>query len=186
MNELNLLNFLRVFLDEPYKEFYLREAAKKAKCSVFAAKTYSDILVKQKFLIENRKANLRYLKANLGNTTIKLVKSAITTNDIEKSGLIEHIKDKVQGVSSILIFGSSAKGEDSLESDIDILIIGKKNYLSLSDFEDKIGKKINEHIFSWSEWNKQAKENKAFYVDVLMYGISLYGEKPIVNGNTHG
>jgi predicted nucleotidyltransferase len=183
MNEYNLITFLKLFLNDPYKEFYLREAAKKTKLSVFAAKKYADLLVKEGLLFEERKANLRYFKANLGKSSVRIIKSAFIINEIEKSGVLEYIKENISGISSVMVFGSSAKGEDSLESDIDILIIGKKSTIDLSDFEKKLGRRINEHIFSWSEWNKQSKDNKAFYLDVLMYGISLYGEKPIVNGN---
>ncbi|MBI2110194.1 hypothetical protein HYT51_00230, partial [Candidatus Woesearchaeota archaeon] len=69
---------------------------------------------------------------------------------------------------------------DDKKSDIDLLIIGKNKYLNLEKFTDKINKEITSHIFSWSEWNENAKKNKAYYLDVITYGIPIYGELPIV------
>ena len=62
----------------------------------------------------------------------------------------------------------------------DILVIGKEKQLNLDQFEKIIGKEINLHIFSWSEWNKQAEQNKAFYFEIIIYGVPLHGEMPLV------
>ena len=179
MQELIFLKVVRFFLENPYKEVYLRQLAKELSLSSFAIKKYSDLLVKEELIKEQRIANLRYFKANINNLFFKHLKIAFNINLLLKSGLLDFLKQNLANVSSVVLFGSMAKGEDDKQSDVDILIIGKEKYLNLEKFEEIIGKDITLHIFSWSEWNKQAVENKAFYSDVTSYGITLYGELPL-------
>ena len=178
MQELIFLKVVKFFLENPYEEVYLRQLARKLNLSSFAIKKYADLLVKENFIKEDRKANLRYFKADINNLFFKQLKIAFSIKLILNSGLLDFLKENLANVSSTVLFGSMAKGEDDENSDVDILIIGKEKYLNLKKFEEKIGKDITLHIFSWSEWNKQAVENKAFYSDIIIYGIPMYGELP--------
>ena len=180
MQELKFIKFVEFFLVNPYKEVYIRELAKKLKISPFATKKYADILVKEGLILEEKKANLRYLKANVKNLFYKHAKITYNLRQLLKSGLIEFLKNNLTNVTSIILFGSLAKGEDSDMSDIDILIIGKQKYLSLSEFENKLEKEITLHFFSWSEWNEKAKEDHPFYYEIINHGIPLYGELPLI------
>ncbi|MCX6741852.1 MAG: nucleotidyltransferase domain-containing protein [Candidatus Pacearchaeota archaeon] len=180
MEEIILLKLTSFFLENSYEEFYLRELSKKLKISVFAVKKYADYLLKEGLIQEERKGNLRYFKANLENLFFKHLKISRNINLITKSGLVEFLKENLSNVSSIVLFGSVARGENNKESDIDINIIGKEKTLDLEKFEDKLNKKINLHVLSWSEWNAKVKKDSAFYFDVITQGISLYGELPII------
>ena len=180
MENLIHIKILKFFLDNPYYEVYLRELAKKLKLSPFAAKKYLDLLLKENLITEERKANLRYFKANISNLFFRYMKISFSINILLKSGIIKFLKDNVENVSSIVLFGSMAKGEDDKNSDIDIVVIGKEKSIDLREFEAKFGKEINLHVFSWSKWNKEADHNRAFYFDIIAYGIPLYGELPIV------
>ena len=179
MQELKFIKFVEFFLINPYKEVYIRELAKLLKISPFATKKYADILVKEELILDEKKANLRYLKANLNNLFYKHLKISYNLRQLVQSGLIDFLKNNLANVTSIVLFGSLAKGEDSGESDIDILIIGKKKYLSLNEFEDKLDKEITLHFFSWSEWNDKAKKDNPFYYEIINHGVALYGELPL-------
>lgn len=180
MQELKFIRFVEFFLVNPYKEVYIRELARKLKISPFATKKYADALVKEGLILEEKKANLRYLKANVKNLYYKHTKITYNVRQLLKSNLISFLDTNVANLTSITLFGSFAKGEDSEESDIDILIIGKQKYLSLKEFEDKLDKKITIHFFSWSEWNEKAKEDNPFYFEIINHGIAVNGELPLV------
>ena len=92
----------------------------------------------------------------------------------------EQLNRVIKPNGAIVLFGSVAKGEDSIESDIDIVIIGKEKHIDLNKFEDKIDKEITIHCFSWNEWNKMANKKDPFYYEVINSGIPLYKELPIV------
>lgn len=180
MGELIFIKLMTYFLENPYQEVYLRQLSKKLKLSTFATKKYADLLIKEDLIGEERKANLRYLKPNINNLFFKQLKISLSISKILRSGLIPFLHENVANISSIVLFGSMAKGEDDEKSDMDMVIIGKCKNLDLNKFESDIGREINLHIFGWGEWNKQAKNNKAFYYDVIIYGIPLYGEIPVI------
>lgn len=179
MKENILLEIVSFFIKHSYEEFYLRELSRKLKISVFATKKYLDSLVNENFITEEKKANLRYFKANKASLFFKYSKIAFNLRRLEQVKLIEFIISKIN-TSSIVLFGSMAKGDDEEKSDIDLIIIGNSKYINLSEIEKKLGQKINEHLFRWNEWKQAINKNKAFYYDVLSYGIPLYGEIPIV------
>lgn len=178
MEELLLLKTAKHFLDNPYEEIYLRELARKLKLSPFATKKYADVLLKEGLIIETRKANLRYFKANLANLFFKHLKISLNIKIILDSNLVAFLKENISNVSSIVLFGSFARGENTKKSDVDIVIIGKKKYLNLNKFERKISGDINMHIFSWSDWRNKIKKDKPFYYEVILHGIPLFGELP--------
>jgi len=180
MHEMKFMKFVEFFLVNPYKEVYIRELAKKLKISPFATKKYADVLVKDGLILDEKRANLRYLKANMTNLFFKHIKISYNIRKILKSGLVEYLKENLANVSSIILFGSLAKGEDEERSDIDILIIGKQKHLELDVFRSRLDKEITIHFFSWSEWNGKFKEDHPFYYEVISHGIPLYGELPLL------
>lgn len=180
MKNIILLKIVKFFLEQPYEKVYLRELARKLKLSPYAIKKYTKLLIEENLIKEEKKANLRYFSANINNLFFKQIKIAFSINILLKSGLLDFLKQNLANVSSIALFGSMAKGEDSKESDVDIFVLGKEKYLNLSKFEERIRRRITLHVFSWSEWNKKAKQDAPFYFEIISYGIPLYGELPIV------
>lgn len=180
MQDIKFIECLSYFLENPYSEVYIRELAKKINISPFAAKKYVDLLIKETLVIDERKANLRYIRANVNNPYYKHAKITQTIRKIVQSQVIENLKKHITNLSAIVLFGSCAKGEDTKESDLDMIIIGKKNNLDLHTFEKKLGKEINIHFFSWHEWNKKAKQDSPFYYEIINSGIPLHGELPLI------
>jgi len=110
MQELKFIKFLEFFLENPYKEVYIRELAKKLKISPSATKKYADILVKEGLVIEEKRANLRYIFSNKENLFYKHAKISHNVRKILRSGLIDFLKENISNITSIVLFGSLAKG----------------------------------------------------------------------------
>jgi len=168
------------FFSHPYKEVYLRELARKANVSIFSAKQAVDELVREKILLERKNGNMRYIRANMESLFFKQLKIAFSIKKIEESGLIYYLVENVPAISSIVLFGSIAKGEDDENSDVDLLIIGKKRKIDLSKFEKKIGREIRAIVMKWSEWREYIKKDRALYREIITNGIVLYGNMPVV------
>ncbi len=175
-----LFKIIEYFVLNPYKQTYIRELARILKLSPFVVKKYVDVLVRKKILLEERKAKMRYIKPNLSNLVFKYIKITYSIYQLVNSGLIDFLVQNIPNVSSIVLFGSLAQGKDTLDSDIDLLVIGKRKSINLIKFEDHLGRTISLHIYSWTEWKKKVKHDPAFYNEVLAYGVPLYGELPIV------
>ncbi len=180
MEDFKFIKFTKYFLENPYDEVYLREIAKKVNLSPSASKKYADILVKKKIIIEEKKSNLRLFRANNPNLFYKSLKKANSINKILNSGILNELLEKSINITSVVLFGSVAKGEDSFESDIDILVIGKKGEFREEKFEKKLDKSIQLHFFSWKDWNKKFKEDNPFYYEVINQGIPIFGELPLI------
>ncbi len=171
---------LELFFDEPFREFHLREAARKANVSAPTAKIQLDKFAKKGIIEKSSKANLSLFKANTKSKRFQLLKTAYFLEKMEKSGLVEEIKKRLRP-QAIVLFGSTARGEDSRESDIDLLVISKnKQDIEQYAFEKKLGREINMTVFFPGEWRKKASEDKPFYQRILIEGIVLEGELPVV------
>jgi len=176
-----VLNALGFFVENPYEEIHLREFSRRLKISVNSSQRFLGLFLNEGLIKEEKKANLRYFKANLDSIVFRNIKITISLKKLENSGLIGALKEIV---SYAVLFGSMAKGFDDFKSDIDLVCIGS-NAKEIKDiivkYQEKIDKEIIPHIFSWPEWKKQANANKAFYQDVISTGINLIGEMPLAN-----
>jgi predicted nucleotidyltransferase len=172
-----VLKALGFFVENPYSEIYLREFGRKMEISPNSAQRFLNLFLKQGFIIEFWKGNLRYFKANLNSIVFRNIKITFSLKRLEDSGLIMNLKENF---SNVVLFGSISKGTDDIGSDVDILCIGIKKGMDFSEFEKKLEREINPHIFTLARWKEQKKENKAFYQNVLT-GINLVGEMPLVD-----
>ena len=87
---------------------------------------------------------------------------------LSESGLIEYLEEKLFP-KVIVLFGSYRKGEDMIDSDIDLFVECKKEELNLSLFEKKLKRKIQLHFKEdFNSFPKELKNN-------IINGIVLYG-----------
>lgn len=173
------MRVLGFFIKHPHNEFYLREISRKTGLSASAVKKYCDLLVGEKLLEESRKGNLRYFKPNLESRLYLGIKSSLNAQAVIKAGIVDYILENIPNTSSITLFGSMAQGLDDENSDIDLLVIGKRP-AKRPDYPEKLGRELNVHTYSWQQWKKKAGEDPAFYNEVVSKGTSLYGEKPTI------
>lgn len=171
---------LVLFFKQPFAQFHLRGVAKECLVSPPTAKTQLAKLVRGGLVEKTKKANLVLFKANAESVRFKLLKAAYSLEGIEKSGLLPYLELQLQPLSLVL-FGSTANGADGPESDTDLLVISKnKKELDMADFEKKLGRKIECFIYTPVEWGKKALADKPFYQRILIEGIALLGELPVV------
>jgi len=157
--------------DDPYRKFYLRELSKKLKISPSSVKKALDRLSKYNLIKENKFGNLRIISGNMEEILLKHIK---LTKNIE---FIQPLIKKILPATSIILYGSFAKGENTKQSDIDICVITnrKKDY----DFHDFKSHNLQIMLLSPVKWKENKKSNPA-YIREVMQGVLLYGEKPIL------
>jgi predicted nucleotidyltransferase len=115
------------------------------------------------------KINFTSIKLNRDNSKSIQLKKIKNLELIYESGLAEFLDNKYPG-TTIILFGSYSKGEDTIDSDIDIAIIGtKEKNINLDRFEKLLKRKIIlNHYSSFKEIHKYLKEN-------LLNGILIKG-----------
>ena len=171
---------MQYFFNHPYTKIHLRELSRQTNISIFATKKIIDDLINQHILIEIKQGNLRCVTANMENQFFKHLKIAFSIKNIQDSHILTYLEKNIPAISSITLYGSTAQGIDDQKSDIDILIIGQKNKIDISQYEKKINKEINLLILKWSEWRQQANQDKPFYREIIKDGIALFGDIPVI------
>jgi len=174
------LKILQHFYENPFEEFYLRELGRILDISPMTVKRSLDVLVNDHLLLREERKNQILYRANSENMTFRYSKIAYNLAWIEDKKIIDQLLEKIPGVSSIILYGSYAKGENDEYSDLDLLIISSQKKVPYIDMRKQTGLEINLMNFTGTQWTKQAENNRAFYLDIITEGIILYGTNPVV------
>jgi len=160
---------LGTFFNDPEKEYYLSELAKKLdkKPGVFQRDINS--LNEEKLLESSYNGNRRFFKLNKKHPLYKELQSIFfKTTGIE--GSLRNSIKKIKGIEKAFIYGSYAQGKERSTSDVDLFIIGtiNENNLidSISKIEDKIGREINYTLMTKEEF-KEKENSNSFVKNVL-------------------
>lgn len=150
-----------IFFDEPETEFSLAEIKRRSGKAATSVILHLNELIKEGVIIKtSKKAGKRQYplyKSNQNNTTYVHYKKIFNIDILNKSGLIDFLKDQCFP-ECIVLFGSYAKGEDTKTSDIDLYIQSKEKNIELKKYEKSLGRKIQLHFRE--DFNKYAKELK--------------------------
>ena len=136
----NVWSVLECFLDEPEKPHQIRTISKKIGLATTSVKLHVNTLIQEQLVKEGKDIFKNY-NANFDNERFRFLKKINNLNKIENSGLLEFLEEQI-APDVIILFGSTAKGEDISTSDIDIFIQSKQKKIDLSIYEKKLGRKI--------------------------------------------
>ena len=109
------------------------------------------------------------IELNRDNHKVTQLKRADNLKQIYESGFADFLEKEFAG-GTIILFGSYSRGEDTINSDLDIAIIGRKDkVIDLTDYEKILERKININFYDkFKNIHHHLKEN-------LCNGIVLFG-----------
>ena len=160
---------LRFLFIKSGKSFNLRRVALSLNVSLTAVskalKGLNNLVIVNKDLESKRLS----IALNKNNPDVFMLKRTENIKLLHESGFISFLSETFLG-ATIILFGSYAFGEDTLESDIDIALIGpKEKDISLDRFEKILERKIMLHFYNnLSDINKNLRAN-------ILNGITLDG-----------
>lgn len=166
------LNILKLFLEEPTKEFNVREVARILRISPATASKELKNLVKEGILKERKERVLNLYKANLESDLYRDIKIFYNLRKIKDSGLLKEL-NKFYLKPTVVLFGSCAYGTDTETSDFDLLIISEKTkeLPNIKKFEKKIKRKIQFFVV------KDIKDLKNQHlINNILNGIVIQGK----------
>jgi predicted nucleotidyltransferase len=113
------------------------------------------------------------IELNKRNHKVMQLKRVDNLKQIYESGLSDYLEKEFAG-ATIILFGSYSRGDDLINSDIDIAIIGRKEKkINLEDYEKRLERKINVNYYdSFEKIHTNLKENLANGI-VLSGGFQL-------------
>lgn len=164
------IEILKLFLFNPEKRYYQRQIATLTNQSIRGVQREVEKLKKIGLIEESLEGNRKYYKTN---------KSCPVFEDLKKIffktvGLGEVLKNDLKKCNAIkiaFIYGSYARGEENLLSDIDLLVIGNIKSRELSNILAKpkreLGREINYTVYSAPEYRKRIMKRDHFVNAVL-------------------
>ena len=166
------INFLRLFFEEPNREFNVREIARLAKTAPATASSRLKEFAQQSILKHRKERMLDLYKADLESASYRDLKAYYSIRKLRESGLIEGLNEFYLK-PAIILFGSFSKGIDTETSDIDLVVISEK----AKEFPQKeeYGKKLKREIQLFAVKSLNDLKNRHLISNVLN-GTVLEGE----------
>lgn len=166
------LNILKIFFEDPNKEYNVREISRIIKIAPATASKELKNLAQKGILKERKERIYNLYKANLESDYYKDLKLFYNIRKIKDSGLLK-VLNIFYFKPTIILFGSASRGEDTKESDFDLLIVSEKT----KEFNErtKFEKKINRNLQIFIIKNIKDLKNKHLINNILR-GIVIQGE----------
>lgn len=167
---LEIFEILKIFFEEPSREFNVREVARILKVSPATASKELKELAKKNFLKERKERIFILYKANLESDEYRDLKLYYNVRKLRESGLIDAL-NRFYLKPTIVLFGSAAHGLDTETSDFDLLIISERiDRFDTKKFEEKINRKLHLLVV------RNIKELKSDYlINSVLNGIVIQG-----------
>jgi len=166
------LQILIFLARNPDKQFYIREIAKNMDKSVGGTHKNLKSLKEMSFVKENKSGKNLYYQINQMNPSIKNFKIFMTINEL--APLVNKLKEMSE---KIILFGSCATGQDTSESDIDLLILtNEKEKVNKYIISKRFDRKIQAVVINTGDLMKIKEKDKAFYQEIKK-GITLWDIK---------
>ena len=170
--EKNSLRLLKVFLFKPGAQMYQNEVIRMSGLSKNTGMKLLDLFARHGMLNESRKGNLKLFSLIETHPAVIQLKVLIDVSELYEA------LNKFSGKEfEVYLFGSSARGEDTEDSDIDLLIIGKISNETLGKLEasvrNQLNRDVNPIIKNPYEYSKLYQTDKAFYENLERDKIRL-------------
>jgi len=164
------IELLKFLARNPGKEFYITELAKLADISIGGSYAALKKLYKIHLIDRRRSGRNSYYRVNEEKPALKYFK--IFFNIQELSPLINRIKSRCK---KIVLFGSCATGDDTMESDIDLFIIADNSKAIKDTIKIKYinQRELKSIVITPHDLIELKNKDKAFY-DEIDKGIVLW------------
>src|SRR4030065_285222 len=175
------VEILKLFLFNPNNSFYQRQISNLTAKSIRGVQREVDKLNRMGLIERLIQGNRIYYKLNKKCSITQDLKNIF----FKSVGIAEVLKDnfKEKGIKIAFIYGSYAKGEESLLSDIDLMAVGDISSKELSSILSKpkkeLMREINYVVFSLNEFINKAMQKDHFLNSMLK------NKKIYITGSEH-
>ena len=184
------VRMLSLFMLNPASEFYLREIARRLDLPPHAVTQETKRLTEIGLLIRERRGNNVYFRVNRDFPIFPELKAII----LRTVGIGNRLREALAqegDIDAAFIYGSYAKGGESLESDVDIFIVGdvssRRLTPILSQLEEEIGRELNATVFTREEMSRRMNSGDHFVSSVMAdRKIFLIGNEGVLESIAEG
>ncbi len=151
------------------QELHIREIARRARLNDATVRQELRRLTRVGVVVARRDGNRTYYRANAEHPLLPDIRSLVR----KTSGLADVLREALGGlpVPAAFVFGSVAAGEEKAGSDVDLMVVGpltmRELTKRLSGVAARLGREINPHILSPSEFARRKRDGDHFLAAVL-------------------
>ena len=162
---------LKTVFDNPGQEFYIRQLASMHKMSAGTLHRELHKLTSLGILKVRDMGNMKLFSLNEKNPVYEELKNIYYKTE----GVIKYVRDAVININGLriaFVYGSFAKGDERMDSDIDLFLIGDNidddNLISaISGLEKELFREVNYTAYTENEYKKEKKKNGSFVAEVI-------------------
>jgi DNA-binding transcriptional ArsR family regulator len=157
------------------RELHVRELARQAGLHEASIRQELKKLKRLDLVSERRDGNRAYFRANKAHPLYPEIHRLV----LKTSGLVELVGESLNGadIDVAFIFGSVAQGQETAQSDVDLMVIGdiglRKLTTLLAGVAEALGREINPHVMTKKEYLQRQNAADHFVTHVL-HGSKLY------------
>ncbi|NJD88197.1 MAG: hypothetical protein FIB05_09295 [Betaproteobacteria bacterium] len=182
---------LGLLFTAPDRGFYLREIIAHVGGGSSQVQTELARLTAASLLIREKRANQVWYRANPEASVFAELRGiALKTVGIA-TPLAEALRPASDGIRAALIFGSTARGEDTASSDVDLLVVGSVSMADLSESLDRVESQLRRTISPVIMGRDEFAERRArhdHFLESVLSGPSVFviGDQESLDGISPG
>lgn len=170
LNNENWIKIIKLFFDEPTTTLHISEVARRAGLTPRGAQNILESLRKDGLLNNESNGIVNNYWGNYNNEKFLGLKRSFNLNSLYSTGIISILENFYSTPRCIVLFGSFARGEDTIKSDIDIAVeTNLADLPDLSAYEALLKRTVSVHLI------KDVKKENANFINSLANGIILSG-----------
>ncbi|MBU0494137.1 MAG: nucleotidyltransferase domain-containing protein [Chloroflexi bacterium] len=174
------VKLLTLLLLNPGQSFHIRQLTRRLDASYSNVRRELQNLTELGLLKRKTVANAVHFSANESHLLYRDLRSILLKTEGLGDVLYEHLAP-MDTIRLALVYGSTARGTERADSDIDVLIVGALDRVelenALDDVEARVGRPVNYVLYTPAEWESKLAARDPFVTRVMA------GEHIIVFGN---
>jgi|SRR5665647_1293160 len=162
---------LALIFGNPDRSFYTREIMKSIDSGTGAVERELTKLERSGLVSIERIGNQKHYRANRASPIFEELHSLV----LKTVGLTEPLRKALQPYAEQIrvafVFGSVAKGKDTAQSDIDLMVIGddltySDLYTAMQDAEEILKRAVKPNFLSTEDWQRKISRKNSFIVSI--------------------
>jgi predicted nucleotidyltransferase len=158
---------LALIFGRPERSFYMSEIVRNVSSGTGAVERELSRLQRSGLVSLERVGNQKHYRANRGSPVFGELQSLVIKTVALTEPLGRALAPHVDQIKAAFVFGSVAKGTDTAESDIDLIVIGdalsySDLYAALQNAETVLRRKVSPVFLSPAEWRRKASRKGSF------------------------
>jgi len=169
------------------ESFYFREIERFIGMGRGAVQRELENLVNAGLVIRRKQGNQVYYQANLKSAIFSELKSLMIKTAGVSGVLREALMPLEERITTAFIYGSFAKGTETADSDVDVLVIGDVKFSEVVDrlgaVQEPLGREVNPSVYPADEFITKVSEGQHFVTSLIdAPKIFLIGDEDVFAG----